>query len=100
VYCAPYWIAETIYNAAIRWGVPYWALMGISSCESGYDPYVVNYAGGAYDPPSGIFQIRPSTMAWIYGGSVFSVYDSANAAGKLLAYNYSYMFDCAWRIGY
>jgi hypothetical protein len=95
--CAPAWIAQTIAAAAIRWGVPYWAMMGIAACESGFDPNAYNSSSGV----SGIFQFQPSTMAWIYpGGNVWSVSDSANAAAKLLAYGYSSMFDCAWRIGY
>jgi hypothetical protein len=96
-YCAPYWIAQTIYDAAVRWGAPYWALMGIASCESGFNPNAYN----PYSGVSGLFQFQPSTMAWIYpGGSVWSVYDSANAAAKMLAMGLSSHFDCAWRIGY
>jgi uncharacterized protein YraI len=95
--CAPYWIAQTIYNAALRWGAPYWALMGIAACESGFDPNAYNSSSGV----SGIFQFQPSTMAWIYpGGNVWSVYDSANAAAKMLSMGLSSHFDCSWRIGY
>lgn len=96
-YCAPLWIAQQIYAAATAWGVPYWAMMGIASCESGFDPNAYNPASGV----SGIYQFQPSTMAWIYpGGNVWSVHDSAYAAAKLLAWGYRSMFDCAWRIGY
>lgn len=95
--CAPLWIAQQIWAASQDWGVPYWALMGIASCESGFDPNAYNPASGV----SGIYQFQPSTMAWIYpGGTVWSVHDSAYAAAKLLAWGYSSMFDCARRIGY
>lgn len=93
--CAPEWIAQTIYEASLRWGVPYWAMMGIASCESAYDPYA--QIGSVY----GLYQFKLDTLAWISpGASPWSVSDSANAAAKLLAYGYSSMFDCAWRIGY
>lgn len=96
--CAPEWIAEIIYAAAHAYGIgPFW-LMSIAACESGFDPNA-----WAYSPPDnvyGLFQFRPSTMAWIYpGGNVWSVSDSSYAAAKLLTIDPA-QFDCSWRIGY
>lgn len=96
--CAPQWIANEIVAAADYYGVPRWAMMQIAACESAFDPNA-----WAYSPPDnvyGLYQFRPSTMAWVYpGGNVWSVHDSAWAAARLLTIAPA-QFDCAHRIGY
>ena len=95
--CAEPWIAQAIYEASRYYGVPFWAMMGIASCESAFRPWIVNQSSGVI----GLYQFQPSTFYWMSpGANIWSVYDQAYTAAKMLARGMSSHFDCAWRIGY
>lgn len=94
--CAADWVAQTIYNAAVRYGASYWALMSVAACESDFVIYAYNGGGPVY----GIFQFRWETF---YGNGgwdgIYSVYAQADVAARMFARGLAWQWDCANRMG-
>ncbi len=80
--------------ASARWGVSYWWLLRVASCESGLNPGAYNRSGA-----SGLFQFMPGTY-WSYaaligeGRSYWNPYASANVAAYMFSRGLAYEWSC------
>jgi soluble lytic murein transglycosylase-like protein len=88
-------VHDAIYQAAQRWGVSYYYLVRLSTCESGLRPDAYNPSGA-----SGLFQFMPSTYAmWAARigetRSVWDAYANANVAAYMIAQGQAYQWTCA-----
>ncbi len=88
-------VHDAIYKAAQHWGVSYWYLVRLATCESGLNP-------GAYNPSgaSGLFQFMPSTYAAYAarigeGGSLWNAYSNANVAAYMISQGQAYQWTCS-----
>ena len=83
-----------IATAAARWGVNYYWLLRVASCESGLNPSAYNPSGA-----SGLFQFMPGTY-YAYAarigerGSIWNAYSNANVAAYMFSIGQAYQWGC------
>lgn len=87
-------VTDAIAAAAARWGVSYYWLLRVATCESGLNPNAYNPSGA-----SGLFQFMPSTY-WYFAGrigetrSYWDPYGAANVAAYMFSIGQAYQWTC------